>query len=127
MRFERRDALATIAVAAVVVPYVGYVVWDEMPLIKDARGMGAIGIVLGLVAWLALGTKSFGSKVVALAGGALSLGLGVTATILETGTASDWFLGAFVGSIVALWLYGMSHYVPRVERQRFGGIRHGHI
>jgi hypothetical protein len=127
MNTNKRDALATIAVAAVVVPYVGYVLWDEMPLIKDARGMGVTGIVLGVVAWLALGTSSFGSRVVAVAGGVVSLALGVTAAILETGTASDWFLASFVGSVLALWMYGVWRHIPSFRRRPHGGVRHGHI
>lgn len=126
MKLDKRDALATAAVAAIVVPYAGYLVWDEMPLIEDARGMGVVGLVLGAVAWWLLGTKSFGTRLVAAVFGAVSLGLGVTAAILETGTASDWFLAAFVGSIVALWLEAMWHHLAQRE-PKFGGVRPGHI
>ena len=50
MRLTLRDLVATILVAAVGVPYVGYLVNGEMPFIKDPRGMSAVGLVLGAAA-----------------------------------------------------------------------------
>lgn len=47
MRLTLRDLVATILVAAIGVPYVGYLVNGEMPFIKDPRGMSAVGLVLG--------------------------------------------------------------------------------
>ena len=49
MKLTLRDGIATLLVAAILVPYVGYLVNGEMPFIKDPRGMAATGLVLGLL------------------------------------------------------------------------------
>jgi hypothetical protein len=51
IRGKTRDLLATILVAAIAVPYIGYLVNGEMPLIQDPRGMSATGLVLGVLAF----------------------------------------------------------------------------
>jgi hypothetical protein len=51
---ETRDLLATILVAAIAVPYIGYLVNGEIPLIQDPRGMSATGLVLGVLAFQVL-------------------------------------------------------------------------
>lgn len=38
-----RDILATLIVAAVVVPFIGYSVRGSMPFVHDPRGMAGIG------------------------------------------------------------------------------------
>ena len=38
-----RDILATLVVAAVVVPFIGYSVRGSMPLVHDPRGMAGVG------------------------------------------------------------------------------------
>ena len=43
MKLTLRDGIATLLVAAILVPYVGYLVNGEMPFIKDPRGMAAPG------------------------------------------------------------------------------------
>jgi hypothetical protein len=50
----RRDLFGTILVAAIAVPYFGYLINGEMPLIKDPRGMSATGLVLGVLAFQVL-------------------------------------------------------------------------
>lgn len=43
MKLTLRDLVATLLVAAIAIPYVGYLVNGEMPFVKDARGMaGAV-------------------------------------------------------------------------------------
>ena len=51
MRLKIYDAIATLLVAAVVVPYIGYLVAGSMPFIKDERGLSATGLVLGIIAF----------------------------------------------------------------------------
>jgi hypothetical protein len=54
-----RDGVATLLVAAIVVPYVGYLVRGSMPFIQDQRGMTATGLVLGLPAAAVAGREAF--------------------------------------------------------------------
>ena len=51
-RLTAKDAIATVLVAAVALPYVGYLIRDEMLFIQDPRGMAAVGIVGLRSAWL---------------------------------------------------------------------------
>ena len=103
MRLTKKDAFATILVAAIVVPYVGYLVRGSMPFIEDPRGMAATGLILGLLALAFLDRSAFGSGTFAwieATGGLVSLGLGIAALWAETNEA---LLGAFVVSIVIVW------------------------
>ena len=54
MRLQTRDLVATILVALIAIPYVGYLVDGEMPFIEDPRGMAGTGLVLGIAAFLVL-------------------------------------------------------------------------
>lgn len=40
--------VATVSVAAIAVPCIGYLARGERPFIKDPRGMSATGLVLGM-------------------------------------------------------------------------------
>jgi hypothetical protein len=44
MRLKARDLVAPLLVALIAVPYIGYLVREEMPFMKDARGMSATGL-----------------------------------------------------------------------------------
>ena len=60
MKLGKKDLIATLLIAVVVVPYVGYLIWGEMPFIQDPRGMAAVGIV-GLAPLLRrMGTRAAG-------------------------------------------------------------------
>ena len=59
MKIGWRDGVATFLVAAIVVPYVGYLVRGSMPFIQDPRGMTATGLVLGLAAAAVVGPDAF--------------------------------------------------------------------
>jgi hypothetical protein len=105
MRFTWKDTVAAVLVAAIVVPYVGYLVWGEMPFIQDPRGMAATGIVLGLVAALLAGRAAFEPGALnrtALGTGVLALALGVAAAWTEF----EFLLAAFVIAIVVTWALG---------------------
>ena len=45
MTIKPRDWVATLLVAAIAVPYIGYLIRGEMPFIQDPRGMSATGLV----------------------------------------------------------------------------------
>jgi hypothetical protein len=110
LRLTWKDVVATLLVAAVVVPYVGYVIYGSMPFIQDPEGMAGVGLILGLAAgaiggWVAWRAGTFVR--LATAGLALvSLGLGIATAVshdLLAATTREALLGAFIASIVALW------------------------
>jgi hypothetical protein len=109
MRITREQMISGVLVVATVVPFVGYALDADVPFIEDARGMGFTGLVLGAVAWFVLGAKAFGAKWLGVGGAVVAVALGVTAAVLETGTASTVFLGAFVAVMVAMWLTAVVH------------------
>lgn len=109
MKLTRKDLIATLLIAAVVVPYVGYLIWGEMPFIQDPRGLAAIGIVgllLGFVAW-GLGLRSVFGKVMLVLGVA-TLGLGIAAALIGA-EGSELLLAIFVGAIVLVWAIETMH------------------
>jgi hypothetical protein len=101
-RLTKRDAFATVIVAAVVVPNVGYVVRGSMPFIQDPRGMAGVGLVGLLLAWWAAGGRStFSGRLQAVAAiiGLVAVGLGI-ASLAAT---SEVRRVAFIGAVVVLW------------------------
>jgi len=102
-RLTYRDAVPTVLVAAIVVPYIGYLIWGNMPFIEDARGMaavGLVGLVLCFIAW-GVGVHSTFGKVL-FGGGLVSLGLGFSALLIGA-EGNHTLLAVFVASIVAIW------------------------
>lgn len=105
MRHPWRYALATFFVAAIVAPYVGYMVRGTMPFIQDERGMAGTGLVLGAAAVIAAGREAFGE------GRALTVGLALGASVLGLGIAAVWLewnslvLMGFIAGVVALWAF----------------------
>ena len=120
MKLTKRDAFATLAVAAIIVPYIGYVVNDSMPFIKDPRGMAATGLILGIIAVAILGKTAFASKAMRIMGRILavgSFGLGIAALWAETNEA---LLGGFMASIVVVWLLEMFDHAGAFESASVG-------
>jgi hypothetical protein len=105
MRLKIRDLMATILVAAIAVPYIGYLINGEMPFIKDPRGMSATGLVLGVVAYLALRRGDLFDRVGKAETGlaVLALVLGVVALALAETAAAEVLLAVFMGSILIVW------------------------
>jgi hypothetical protein len=105
MRLRARDLIATILVAAIGIPYVGYLINGEMPFIKDPRGMSAVGLVLGIVAFLVLRSGDafdrLGKTEAGLA--TLTLVLGVVALALAETAAAEVLLAIFMASILVVW------------------------
>jgi hypothetical protein len=107
MRFTWKDALVTVLVAAVAVPYIGYLVRGSMPFIEDPRGIAATGLVFGLIAAAVAGRDAFTQERVGRAGeivGFVSLGTGLATLIwAESGTLSDVLLATFMGTMALTW------------------------
>ncbi|MZF87706.1 hypothetical protein [Streptomyces sp. SID5643] len=109
-----REILATLLVAAVVVPFIGYSVRGSMPFVEDPRGMAGIGIVACLLMFLVLGrgaadTGRLGWFTRAL--GVLALGFGIAALIAETSWA---LLVPMMAALVAFWAAAMTHEIRHV-------------
>jgi hypothetical protein len=106
MRLRTRDLIGTILVVAIGIPYVGYLINGEMPFIKDPRGMSALGLILGTVAFLVMRTgDAFDRLGMTEAGLAtLSLVLGVAALVLAETAAAEVLLAIFMASILVVWV-----------------------
>jgi hypothetical protein len=103
MKIGWRDGVATLLVAAVVVPYIGYLVRGSAPFIHDPRGMAATALVLGLAAAAVLGREAFrGTWGVAAAFFAIVSGaVGVVTFIrAEEGALSEGLLAVFMATMV---------------------------
>lgn len=79
MKLRFKDLIGTILIAAIAIPYVGYLINGEMPFIKDPRGMSATGLVLGVAAYLVVRRDDLFDRVgkaeTALAVASLALGV----------------------------------------------------
>ena len=105
MKQGMRYALATFFVAAIVAPYVGYMVRGTMPFIQDERGMAGTGLVLAAAAVVAAGREAFGdgrALRTAVVLGAVTFGLGLAAVWLEWNSL---VLMAFIAAVVAFWAF----------------------
>jgi hypothetical protein len=104
-----RDLLATLIVAAAMVPFIGYSVRGSMPFVQDPRGMAGIGIVGCLLTFAVLGREALGTGafrwfMVTL--GALTVGFGIAALIAETSWA---LLVPMVAGLVIIWAAALLH------------------
>ena len=126
MERSTRQMVAGALVAATVIPYLGYAIRGEMPFIEDARGMAFTGLVLGAVAWFILGVGAFGTRWFGIGGAVVATALGIVAAVLETGTASSVFLGAFVAVIVAMYLVSLYEYLRHTGARTHRGLTAWH-
>src|SRR5512142_3371732 len=104
-----RDLLATLIVAAVVVPFIGYSARGSMPFVQDPRGMAGVIIVGGLLAFAVFGRKAFGTgtfETIMVTLGVLTLGFAIAALIAETVWA---LLVPAMASLVLLWALALMH------------------
>ncbi|HEU4514019.1 MAG TPA: hypothetical protein VFR87_13015 [Nocardioidaceae bacterium] len=119
MRLTLRDLVATLLVLAIAIPYVGYLINGSMPYIEDARGMSAVGLLLGAVAFLVMRSGDeldrAGKAEAGIALGSLALGL-VALAFAET-AAGEALLAVFMVSILVVWA---------VELIDHAGVTHWH-
>jgi hypothetical protein len=104
-----RDLLATLIVAAVVVPFAGYSARGSMPFVHDPRGMAAVGVAGGVLAFAVLGRKAFGAGTFQRIMGHLAvitLGCGIAALFGETSWA---LLILLTAGIVIMWALALAH------------------
>jgi hypothetical protein len=109
MKLKVRDLIATVLVAAIAVPYIGYLIRGEMPFVQDPRGMAGVGLVLGATAYLVLGAgerfDAVGKTELTL--GIVSLALGVAALAFAETAFAGVLLAVFMGSILVVYLAEM--------------------
>ena len=110
MKLTMRDLIATLMVAAIGVPYIGYLVNGEMPFLQDPRGMSAVGLILGAGAFFVLrggnAKDRVGTTENVLA--TLALVLGFVALALAETAAAEVLLAVFMGSILVVWVAEMA-------------------
>jgi len=114
MRLTWRDGVATLLVALIGVPYVGYLLQGEMPFIKDPRGMSAVGLVLGVAAFfVARRPRNEVHDATATAEdvlGLIAFGIGVVALILAEAAVAETLLAIFMAAIAVVWAVQMLHH-----------------
>jgi hypothetical protein len=117
MKLTFRDAIASLLIVAIAVPYVGYLVYDEMPFIEDARGMSAVGLVLGAIAFLVLQSSNADDRVGAGEGVAaiVSMSLGLAALLLAETAAAEVILAVFMGSILLVYAFEVADHAGLVH------------
>jgi hypothetical protein len=96
----RKDTVATVLAAAVVVIYVGYLWFGGIPFVEDVRGMAAVGLVLSFASRRIGGRHGFRHQHLAMAANIGSLALGFAALATENAVV----LALFIASTVVLWL-----------------------
>lgn len=119
MRLSMRDLVATLLVLAIAVPYVGYLVNGSMPYIEDARGMAAVGLLLGALAFVVIRTGDPLDRAGRAEAGAamVSLALGLVALVFAETVAAEALLAAFMASILVVLV---------VEMVDHAGVTHWH-
>ena len=117
MRLKTRDLIAAVLIALIAIPYAGYLIQGEMPFVEDPRGMAAIGLFLGTVAFLVIRTgdrlDGLGKTETGLA--AVSLVLGLVALAFAEAAAAELLLALFMVSILVVFA---------VELMDHGGVLH---
>lgn len=134
MRLTGRDAVATILVAMIAIPYAGYLIWGSMPFIEDPTGMAAVGLILGVIAAVAGGfialREGAANTVTTVTLGIVSLGLGIATLVSEhlfDVTSRAIVLGAFMASIVALWALALLRHGGVIASETETTSRLGHV
>jgi hypothetical protein len=118
-----RDLTATLIVAAIIVPFIGYSVRGSMPFVQDPRGMAGVVLAGAVLALAAFGRAAFGSgrfEQVMIALAVLTIGLAVAALIAENVWA---LLVPAVAGVVIVWALALAHDAGYLSARRLA--RHG--
>lgn len=119
MRLQARDLVATALVLAIAVPYVGYLVNGSMPYVEDARGMAAVGLLLGALAFVVMRSGDQLDRAGKVEAGIalVSLALGLVALAFAETAAAEVLLAVFMVSVLVVWA---------VEMVDHAGVTHWH-
>lgn len=133
MRLTWRDAAATLLVAAIAVPYIGYLIRGSMPFIQDPTGMAGVGLVLGAAAALVGGWAMLHAgtslRIATVALSFATFALGTLAVVSEHLLDATWgavVLAGFMASIGVWWALALLHHGGAVpgEAETPTGLRH---
>jgi hypothetical protein len=121
-RLTWRDIVASVLVLLIAIPYVGYLVQGEMPFIEDARGMAAVGLILGAAAYIVLRTGDELDRAgkIETAAAAVSLALGLVALAFAEAAAAEWLLAVFMVSILVVWAVELADHAGFVHWHEAG-------
>ncbi len=105
MKLTTRDMIATILVAAIGIPFLGYLMNGEMLFVQDPRGMSAVGLVLGTLAFLVLRGGNAKDRVGLTENvlAALTLVVGLVALAFAETAAAEVLLAVLMGAILVVW------------------------
>lgn len=129
MRMTKRDAMASLLFLAIGIPYVGFLVNGEMPFVQDERGMSAVGVVLGAVAyWILRRGRDVVDRVGQAQDGvaAVSLALGLVSLAFAETTYAAVLLAVFMGALAVLWAFELVDHAGWIGHgRRPGSMAHG--
>jgi hypothetical protein len=133
MRLTLRDGIATILVAAIAIPYVGYLINGSMPFIQDPTGMAGLGLLLGLAAaavggWIVVRAGAV-TAIATVVLGIVSLGAGIAALVSEhlfDATTREYVLGGFMATLAVLWGLALLRHSGLVPGEEEPTSRLGH-
>jgi len=105
MRITRSQAISTLLVALIAVPYVGYLISGSMPFVQDPRGMSAIGLVLGTAAFLVVDRshESTRRRDVGRWLAVASAGVGVATFAFAEMAFAEPLLAVFMATVLVVW------------------------
>ena len=124
MKLTVRDLIASVLVGVIVATYVGSLLSGGLPFAGDAQHMAALGVVLGVVAFLMVRNEDYSARAdradlaeTGLAAGSVVLGL-LTLVFAQSAVAGL-LLAAFMASILVVWAVDML--------DQYGAVHwHGH-
>ena len=126
-RLTTRDYVASVLVGLIVITYLGYRTWDQMPLAQDVLDMTGLGLVLGFSAFVIirgadiLDVTGFAEVVLA----AVSLLLGLATLIFARTAAAETLLAVFITSIVVVWVVELMDHTGIIPSHHLSGAAHG--
>jgi hypothetical protein len=109
MRLTIRDGLTTLLVAGILLPYAGFLEDGSVPLVRDARGMAGVGLLLGTLAFLSARRRPpvDPRSTVEILLGAAALAVGAAAVLAGETAAGPVVLAVFMLAITAVWAVEM--------------------
>lgn len=128
MRLSVRDAVATLLVVAIGVPYVGFLIDGSMPFVEDPRGMSATGLIFGIAAFL-VGRRTAGSRLIGKVEAALTvvtLVAGILAVAFAEAASAEVLLAVFMVTILVTWAVSMADHAGLISSGRGHGAGYAH-